>query len=935
VTSAVGVFGRGGELARLRRFLDGLQTRSGALVLRGEMGIGKSALVGAAMAMAGALGFVVLAAAPDAPEVSLPFAALVDLLDPIVDAASDLLPEPQLQALRAVLLRDPAGLGPVEPLVIGVAMLGLARSLARRSPVLIAIDDAQWLDPSSEAALRFVARRLRQEPVGILLAVRPVTGREPVPVLAGRAGTPEVIDLEAIGDEALVELLRARAGPPLSARQMRQVVETAGGNPFFALELRASVARLRGGSGQPLLSIPDSLADVLERRLAACPPHVREALTVTAFLAQPTVAQVERALDRKASSWLGPSLAEGILLRRGDRLRFAHPLLRSAAAQQISGGQAALVHRRLAALVDDPIERAWHLAAGDGGPDVTEAGRIAAGAAQAERRGGPGEAAELYLAAAARLPDRSRGRRTDWLRAAARCFASSGATGRARDLLGELASTMDAGPERADVLLHLGALRYRADEPEEALGVLEQALDEARPAPATAAAIERQLALTCTLKGDLAAAAGHAARAIDLAEWSGEDAALAGGLAFTAMIDFLRGRGIDQERIGRAVVLESPSIREPVEWRPSTIEALILWWSGRPVEASARLERLHARALESGDEDAIPYLLYMRAQVELLTGNWELAQALAEVGRAYLAETGALLRVLLGASVAQVDAALGAAASARALATAGLELARSRGYGPGIQENAGVLGSLALAEGDPQATIDVLSPMVPFLAQVGLGEPGVLRFVPDLVEAYTAVGRLDEADRCLQPYLADARRLGRTSALAAATRCHALICLARGDLDVALDEAKRAVAMQAKLSIPFEQARALLALGLVHRRRQEKRAAVAAFDESLELLLRLGAPAWIARIRDERRRVGLRPRAPETLSATELRVAELAAQGLTAREVGAVAFLSPKGVEKALARVYRKLEIGSRAELGRWMAERSVDESEGGKAPLP
>ena len=234
-----------------------------------------------------------------------------------------------------------------------------------------------------------------------------------------------------------------------------------------------------------------------------------------------------------------------------------------------------------------------------------------------------------------------------------------------------------------------------------------------------------------------------------------------------------------------------------------------------------------------------------------------------------------------------------------------------------------MLGFTALMSGQPERTVELLLPVVPFLEAAEVRDPGILPLVPDLVEALISLGRLEDAESILAPYEAATLRLARTPALPLAARCRALLALAHGDAGEALERANEALALHGAVDAPFERARTLLALGLVRRRRREKRAAASSLGEALATFERLGAPLWASRARDEHARIGLRPAAPAELSPTEERVAQLAARGLTARQIAAAAFLSPKGVEKAIARVYRKLGVASRAELGSWMSERS------------
>lgn len=918
------LIGREPELAAVRGFLAGLAAGPAALVIHGPMGIGKSALLRVAILMAAAAGVRVLLTAPETPELALPFSGLYDMVEPVLDVASEVLPEPQARALGVATLRLSPDLAPVGSLAVAVGLLGLIRSLAARSPVLIAIDDVQWLDPSSAGALRFVVRRLRDAHVGWLVTQRSERAFEPPVLLARAPDLPAAsLPLGPLSDESMLTALRARPEPALSARQTRRVVEAAGGNPLFAAELRRTVAHQPDHPGAPPIAVPGSLQMALDQRLAALDRAATEALATVAAITHPGPTVLDRLIGAQAVARLDPAFADGILLRSGDRIRFAHPMLRSAAYYRVPVADRAAIHRRLADAVEDPVERAWHTVAGVAGPDASAARRIARGADVARRRAAPGDAAELYLAAVARATSSLVRSRRTWSGSAADCLIEAGDHERAEQLLQELAGQTGPGPGRAGLLLRLAALRYRREDPQAAIEILGAASAEATDDARVASSVEQELALALTMSGRLEEAAGCARRAVEHAAGSGDPAAESGALAFLVMIDFIRGLGVHEPLLARALELEAPASPRLIEWRPSMIAALIAAWTGDLDTAGRRLEQLHHGAQADGEDDAITYLLYARCQVELQIGRWDEARALATVGRTYLAEAEGLMRVLLGASVARVEASSGHIDDAVALAEDGLRLSMERRYGPGIQDNASVLGFAALSSRDPHRAIEVLQPIPTFLEQAGVRDPGLRSCIPDLVEALVAVGRLEAADVVLRPFEADADRLERASARPLAARARALIELASGDLEPALVTIHRAVDLHDGFPAPFERARALLVLGRIHRRRREKRAAADVLDEAVGTFGRLGSPGWAAMARDERAMVGLRPPAPAELSPTEQRVAELAAQGLTTREIAAAAYLSPKGVEKAIVRIYRKLGLSSRAQLGARMADRT------------
>lgn len=234
------------------------------------------------------------------------------------------------------------------------------------------------------------------------------------------------------------------------------------------------------------------------------------------------------------------------------------------------------------------------------------------------------------------------------------------------------------------------------------------------------------------------------------------------------------------------------------------------------------------------------------------------------------------------------------------------------------------LGFLEVSLGNYQAAVATLGPLARAAMDMGYGEPTAAPFAPDTIEALVGAGRLDEAAVLVEQLESNGRRLDRTWALALGARSRALLLAAQGDLDGALKAAERALAVHGRLPMPFERARSLLALGQIQRRRRQKRAAVAALQEAIEVFEELGTPLWETRARAELDRVVGTPRTGRELTASERRVADLAATGMTNREVAAALFISPKTVEANLARIYQKLGIRSRAELGRRMAGTST-----------
>src|SRR6188472_3991961 len=320
--AATDIVGRVPELARIDRFLD--DASPGVLVLEGAAGVGKTTLLLEAIERASARKWTVLRSRPAEVEHSFVFAGLRDLLRDIAVDARDRLPEVQRQALAVALAEDEPG-PTAEAGVVGVAVLGLLEALAAERPLVVAIDDLQWLDEATGAAVVYAFRRLA-EPARLLVACRGVAGG-PLPFALQQALDRRSLarcEIGPLSEGAVRRLLRLRLGLDLSRRELHAVYEACAGNPFFALELGRSGLEL-DESGKVLL--PRSLQDVVSERLAALPASTRAALVSVAALADPSEDVLARVGMR---SELGPAFEADVLEVENGLLRFAHPLFRSA-----------------------------------------------------------------------------------------------------------------------------------------------------------------------------------------------------------------------------------------------------------------------------------------------------------------------------------------------------------------------------------------------------------------------------------------------------------------------------------------------------------------------------------------------------------------------------------------------------------------------------
>ena len=457
------IVGRAEELENLGEFLDGIESGPISLVLEGELGIGKTVLWKAGLAVAADRSYRVLVSRPTESEAQLAYAALGDLLEEVPEDALAELPEPQRQALEVALLRrEPEGQPSQRAVALGT--LGVLRALARECPTVLGIDDVQWLDRASEDVLAFVVRRFKDERIGLLVARRleasAVPGDLERALAEGRLGHLRLASLEAAD---LDRLLVTRLDTRLSEQSLRRLHDRTGGNPFFALEIGRAL-RQRGDRTTDDVPIPASLHELVRDRLALLDRPAREATEIAAALLRPTVELIDAVRGScDSAAAIEAAAAAGIVELDGDRVRFAHPLLASITYAQIPPGQRLALHARLAEFVKDPEERGRHLALGAEHPDAAVAAALDEAARRARARGAPGSAAELWEQARRLTPVNAGGEaRRRGLEAAERRF-DAGEVDRARALLEEVVAEALPGWERARSLTRLGWVSAHAE----------------------------------------------------------------------------------------------------------------------------------------------------------------------------------------------------------------------------------------------------------------------------------------------------------------------------------------------------------------------------------------------------------------------------------------------------------------------------------------
>jgi DNA-binding CsgD family transcriptional regulator len=919
-----GILGRDAEFAQVQSFLESVSGRPSALLLEGTAGIGKTTLWHAGVSFARARGHRVLSCRAAEPEARLSYAALGDLFDfELPD-----LPAPQQRALDAALLRAEVESAPPDRRAVSVASLGVVRALAASGPVLIAIDDVQWLDVPSARVLAFVVRRLEDAPIQILVALRVGSGGDPLGL--GQAGPALSLHRVAIGplrEEAMIRLLRDRTQGDLTHPILLRLHRISGGNPFYALEIARALTGqgVRPAPGEPL-PVPEDLQELLGTRLAALPPSAADGLLVVAAAARPTEDLVIAAAARsnRASAGIARADRAGIVQRAGGRIGFTHPLLGSTVYAAATPQAKRSVHRRLADLVVDPEERARHLALAASGPHPDVAAALEEAGRYARGRGAPDAAAELLeLARKLTPPGDGAGLLRRSVEAAEYHFDAGDAT-RATELLEEAIAAARPGRDRARILFRLASISW-LDMPR-VQGLAEQALQEAGNDAAVRAAILEHLAWVGIYRGDLAFAAEHASASRQWARRIAEPAIRGDSLSTFAMVEFLTGRPAqdlmtEAEQLEDLAMREGPGGRTTVFTASRTCHGLQLLWAG---QLEAAREVLHQELTEYerlGRYVVRDELLCYLAEVECRAGNWEAAARHAQEAYDIDVESGRVLgqghmlfpKALVAALKGDVDAA-------RSDAEEGLRQCLRNEDTLDASCNRAVLGFLELSLSNPIAAVGRLEPVLAFLDQMGSPEPGIIPCLPDAIEAFIALGRLEEAEALLDRLERQGRTLDRPWAIATGARCRGLLTAARGDLSAARSALEQALVEHRRVPQPFELARTLLVKGEVERRAKQKRAARSTLEQALDLFQALGAPTWAQRARDDLARVAGAMLPSGELTPTEQRIAQLVGEGMKNREVAEALFISVKTVEANLSRIFHKLGVRSRTELTRRIA---------------
>jgi DNA-binding NarL/FixJ family response regulator/tetratricopeptide (TPR) repeat protein len=881
-----------------------------SLVLTGGPGIGKTTLWEAGVELARKRGARVLDVRASLAEARLSFAALIDLCDCIPEDAFDALPAPQRSALDIALLRAEPGAVAPRPGAISLGFLNVLRELASEGPVVIAIDDDQWLDSPSAETLVFAARRLLREPVAFLIARRRGTTSRLEPALDRHE--LQQLEIGPLGLDATRRLLADRLGMSIARPVLRRIVESTTGNPLFALEVGRVLAERGAPPAGEDLPVPGAVGELLGSRVAKLAAPVRRALLAVALSGQ--LRQRELAAVAGTDAVLD-AFDAGLVRAEGDRVRASHPLLAAAARNGSRPRERRELHRALAGAVSDTRLRALHLAVATETPDEELASTVSAAACGAAKRGARQQAV-LLAEHALRLTPAGEPKRHRRLLLLARYLERLGEVQRLTDLLEPEIDSLPAGATRARgiVLLSEGAGPQTVAEFE---SYFDRALAECDCDPAVRSYVLAQKAalVAATSVTRLREAEAWAEEALETAPADSDQVRL-------ALHALSWARALDGRPIGdlseRANSLADPSAY--INEAPERVAGQRHVWRGEIAAARTLLTRLAELADERGELSSYALMRLHLSELELRTGEWESAgRRLDEWAQS--AEGELLTRPMYQRCRALHAIGLGEIEEAERWAEEAIARADEFGCRWDWLEAHRAQGMAALLAGEPARAADILGAAWLHLEQEQLGEPGVFPVAPDLVEALVDAGRVEAARAVADRLLDLAERHSSPWALAAARRSRAIVDLAAG-WDADANDLLMAVADEyERLELGFDRARTLLWLGRAQRRLKQWGAARETLSAAAAAFAVLGSTGWEERARADLARVGgRRPRASGELTPTERDVVELAAGGRANKEIARALHLAVHTVEVHLSRSYSKLGVRSRAQLAARLA---------------
>jgi DNA-binding CsgD family transcriptional regulator len=876
---------------------------SAALVLVGQPGIGKTALLDHAAERAE--GMQVLRARGIESEAQIPFASLLELIRPAL-AALERIPTPQAVALEQALALRPGSAQ--DRFAVGAATLSLLAAFAEQAPVAVLIDDAHWLDEPSAQALLFAVRRLLADPIAVLVAVR----EDEPSVLAGA-------DLPALHVEGLTREEAAELVPHLGTDAMRRLHAATGGNPLALLELASETDELTFAPVGAAMLVPVTISDAFVRRAGQLEPAARRMLLLAA--ANDTgdlttlglaAANLDLSLDL-----LADAERAGLASIRAGKIEFRHVLARSAIYAQAPADERRAAHRALASVLPDRDvdRRAWHLAAAAVGPDDAVAAALEQAGRRARERSAYASAAAAFTRAG-RLATGTEQQATLLWEAAESAWLA-GIPGRALELLDEA-----RGLTRDRALIvsldHLaGSAAISDGRVAEAHALLTSAAERAEPEEAVMMLSEA--VMSCFYAGDPGLMIATAEQAVQRLGDRGSIRARFLVTMVAGMASILGGDAdAGAESIHRAVELAEHSL--DVRDDPRLLPWLVIGPLFLRESAAGRslIERALHYARARAAVGVLPSLLVCVARDQATSDRWQVADSTYTEAITLARETGQQGMAVFGlGGLSWLDARRGREAETRAHAAETLSLSQPLGLGLYEVWATAALGELELGLGSPAAAATHFERQQAVMDELGITDAD-LSPAPELVESYLRLGRRPEAQKLAFSFAEAAAEKGQPWSMARSLRGLGLVADEQafdGSFQQALD-------LHAQTPEEFEAARTRLAYGERLRRARSRVRAREQLRAALDTFERLGSPPWAERARAELAATGetVRRRDPVTideLTPQELQIALLLAAGKTTREAAAAVFLSPKTVEYHLRHVYLKLNIHSREQLAK------------------
>jgi DNA-binding CsgD family transcriptional regulator/tetratricopeptide (TPR) repeat protein len=918
--------GRDHELAMMRSYLDHARAgASGVLVLNGEPGIGKSALLAEARQVAEG---VVLSTVGVESESDIAYVNLADVFRHHYSYLKSI-PSRQADALASVFAIGPSK--PADRFTVAAATLNLLAALAAKAPVLITIDDAQWLDQASFGALMFAGNRLEAEGIVLMFAVR---SRQPAAQQLSRYPTLMLAGLEDSAARTLV----TGAGPlTMSETSTSRLIEESGGNPLALLTLPATMKPddfAVWALGAEPLPISSVIEDAFCDSIRVMPNPTRRALCVLATMESSGIARHFRSAleaQRQSADDLDPAEDAGLIVYHLGQPEFRHPLVRAAAYRTSSSAERRRAHLLAARMLEQSTSstvlerRAWHLVAAHTAPNEALAQTFQIGADKEYAAANFTVAGKLYKRSSELTPAGNSAMRR--MLQAANALRLAGAIDEVQLLLRdarklgndpELRAAIDYALYRRQA--YAGAMIDGRD------GLLRTGAAAVRHHPAQAAQILGDAALASMVIGDLPGARTTAEQAIRMAADPGSDPPLAVA-AVNAMVKAVSGDPVAARSLIHHRTAEIDAL-DPLGIDFGYQVPLLLSVAHLVSEEADRARIVLGRAVEGARERSaagiLPFRLGSLARIEFWQGRWASALAMVHEALRLADDTGwATERPSNLATLARIEAVTGRSDNTRAHAMEAIAASETVGSRTYLAFAQLALGVLEFTSGNSATAMTHFEEVSTFCDEVGFSNSPLMWWSSDLLECYVSEGMADAARRELGRLEKAAANPSMPTTAAVAARSRALLEPASFE-----DHMTEALRLHSISDMPFERARTELIIGQHLRRHNQLTKARSLLTAALALFDRLGAPDWANRARNELQATGIRMPQPRpggltTLTPQELQVALAVARGHSNREVAGLLFLSTKTVEFHLRNVFQKLGINRRTRLATIVAQQA------------